>query len=116
VRARRLQVRRFCRRHSVLLAAALLVGGFAIGASSGLALHCWGAMADPRAAAVAVPAVLRSLPTDATTAEQERPLGSGAVVKAEQEFLGWVRIVLDTGETGWLRQGEIVPLYARPSA
>jgi hypothetical protein len=104
------------RRPSLLVGATLLAAGLAAGASSGLALQRWGAIADPRAAAIAAPAVLRSLPTDATAAAQERPLGSGAVVKTEQEFLGWVRVALDSGETGWLRQGEIVPLYAKPGA
>jgi hypothetical protein len=30
--------------------------------------------------------------------------------------LGWVKVALRSGETGWLRRGDVVPLYRAPQA
>jgi BatD DUF11 like domain len=96
--------------------AAALVAGIALGGTSALALRAYGPLADPQAALVAGQPVLRSVPTDAETAPQQKPLAAGTLVVVERDFLGWVKVGLRSGETGWLRHGDIVPLYAAPSA
>jgi hypothetical protein len=94
-----------------LLALAVVVGG-----GAAVSLRSYGPMADPRAALVAGQPVLRSLPTDAEPPQQQKPLPAGALVVVERDFLGWVKVDLRNGETGWLRHGDLVPLYAAPSA
>jgi len=60
--------------------------------------------------------VLRSVPTEAEPAAQQKPLPAGTLVVVEGDFLGWTKVELDGGETGWLRRGDLVPLYGVPSA
>ena len=96
--------------------AAALMAGIALAGTSALALRAYGPLADPQAALVAGQPVLRSVPTDAEAAPQQKPLAAGTLVVVERDFLSWVKVGLNSGETGWLRHGDIVPLYAPPSA
>ena len=98
------------------LAGALLIVGPVLGVAALLSLHAYGPLADPRAALVAEQTVLRSVPTDAERAQQQKALAAGTLVVVEQDFLGWVKVGLRGGETGWVRHGDVVPLYAAPSA
>src|SRR5262249_41043862 len=93
---------------------ALSLGGVLVGAAALLALRAYGPLADPRAAVVAAQAALRSVPTDAEAAQQQRPIPPGAFSIAERSFLGWTKIDLSSGESGWVRSGDLVPLYAAP--
>lgn len=93
-----------------------LVVGAVIGGTAAVGLRAYGPLADPRAALLAAQPVLRSVPTDAEQSQQQKPLAAGTLVVVEQDFLGWVKVGLRGGETGWLRQGDVVPLYAAPSA
>lgn len=93
-----------------------LLGGLALAGTATFSLHAYGPLADPRAALVAGQPLLRSVPTDAEAAQQQKPLPAGTLVLAEREFLGWMKVTLRGGETGWLRHGDLVPLYAAPSA
>ena len=95
---------------------ALLVAGIALAGTSTLSLRAYGTLADPRAALVAGQPVLRSVPTDAEQAQQQRPLPAGTLVVVDHDFLGWVKVGLRGGESGWLRHADLVPLYAPPSA
>jgi hypothetical protein len=95
---------------------ALLVVGIAGGGAALASLRIYGPLADARAALVAGQPVLRSVPTDAQQAQEQKPLAAGTLVVVEQDFLGWVKVDLRSGETGWLRHGDLVPLYAVPSA
>jgi hypothetical protein len=97
------------------LAMALLVAGIALGGTAAAGLHAYGPLADPRAALVAGQPLLRSVPTDAEAAQQQKPLAPGTLVLVERDFLGWLKVDLRGGESGWLRQGDVVPLYAAPS-
>jgi hypothetical protein len=98
------------------LAWALVAVGTVIAGSALLSLHAYGMLADTRVAMVAGRPVLRSVPTDAEPAQQQKPLPAGTLIVVEQEFLGWLKVGLPSGETGWLRHGDLVPLYAAPSA
>jgi hypothetical protein len=98
------------------LGLALLAAGVVVGAAALISLRSYGALADPGAAIVAGEPVLRAVPTDAEPAPQQQPLAAGTLVVVERDFLGWVKIGLRSGETGWLRHGDLVPLYAAPSA
>lgn len=96
--------------------AALIGAGVLCALASTIALQRYGALADPNAALVAQTTVLRSVPTDAEAPGQQRPLAAGALVLAQRDFLGWVQITLPSGETGWLRDADLVPLYGAPRA
>jgi hypothetical protein len=98
------------------IGAAALAGGLVLGGTATLALRAYGPLADPRAALVAGQPLLRSVPTDAEAAPQQKALAAGTLIVVERDFLGWVKVGLRSGETGWLRHGDIVPLYAPPSA
>ena len=76
----------------------------------------YGPLADPAAALVAANPILRSVPTDAEPPQQQKPLPAGTLVVVERDFLGWTKVYLRSGESGWLRRGDLVPLYAAPSA
>jgi len=95
---------------------ALAVVGLLVAGAALLSLRAYGALADPRAALVAGQPVLRSVPTEAEPAAQQKPLPAGTLVVVEGDFLGWTKVELDGGETGWLRRGDLVPLYGVPSA
>ncbi len=94
-----------------LLASALLTAGAITGLAAIVSLHTYGPLAEPGAALVAEQTVLRSVPTDAQEAQQHRPLTPGAVVVTGKPFLGWTKVTLATGESGWTRTTELVPLY-----
>jgi len=101
---------------SVRIGLALLIAGTALGGSAAFALRGYGPLADPRVAIVTGQPVLRSVPTDAEPVQQQRPLTAGTVVVLQHDFLGWQKVALRGGESGWLRQGDLVPLYTTPSA
>jgi hypothetical protein len=98
--------------------AAVVAGGCGVllAASAGLALWQYGSFGDPRAALVARDTVLRGLPTDAQPADGVPPLAAGSVVRVEKDFLGWTSIRRAGGAGGWVRSGELVPVYAAPNA
>lgn len=83
------------------------VGLILIGA---LALRAYGPLADPAVAVVAARTELRSVPTAA--AQAQRPIDAGALVTVGKQFLDWVQVRRPDGEVGWLRKGDLVPIYA----
>ncbi|MBW8782172.1 MAG: BatD family protein [Verrucomicrobia bacterium] len=90
---------------SFLVIAALLAG------SAGLSLHTYGVLADARAVFVAKPSTLRSIPTDIDAPQKSTPLAPGLIAITDKSFLGWQRLVFPTGQTGWVRSGDLVPLW-----
>jgi len=95
---------------------AIAVMGLAGMLTAGAALHRYGPLADPRAAVVAGAPSLHSVPTEAEQPQQARPIAAGTLVIVERDFLGWVKVGLRDGETGWLRHADLVPLYQAPTA
>ena len=119
---------------SLLLAAALIVlllqgyrriGGWAkpvalvtmllavlLAAAATFSLHTYGPLADPAAALVWKPATLRSIPTEADTAQKTSPLSAGSIAVVEKVFpLGWTKLKFATGQTGWVRSDDVIRLY-----
>ena len=76
-------------------------------------LLAYGSAADPGAAVVWRAGILRSIPTEADVDQKTEPLSAGNVASVNKAFLGWVRVSFENGETGWVRAGEVVPLWGR---
>jgi len=87
-----------------LLAIFVGVGSLAGRASYGLA-------ADPQAALVWRAGKLYSIPTEADVAQQTTTLAAGAMGTMDKTFLGWTRLSFPNGQTGWVRQSELVTLW-----
>jgi hypothetical protein len=85
---------------SVLFAATALVG-----------LHEFGESADARAVLVWRAGTLRSIPTEADTAQKSTSLAAGSVAIVDKTFLGWARLAFENGQTGWVRKEEFVPFW-----
>ncbi len=90
---------------AALTAAVLL----ALGAA--MSLHFYGDAADPSAAIAWHQVLLRSVPTEADTQQKTSSLPAGSLGVVDKEFLGWVRLAFENGQTGWVRQQDIVWLY-----
>jgi tetratricopeptide (TPR) repeat protein len=74
-------------------------------------LHTYGQLAHPDAVFVWRATTLRSIPTDADTAQKTSPLSAGSIAVVEKTFLGWTKLSFPGGQSGWVRQEELIPLY-----
>jgi SH3-like domain-containing protein len=90
------------------LAAVLAV---ALGATAGVSLRTYGLLAERNIAVVAQNTLLRSVPTEATSAQKTAPLPAGSLAVVDKEFLGWSRLRFPNGQTGWVRSDAVVPVY-----
>ncbi len=95
------------------LVAASAVGVFALigGVTALQAARTYGLGANREAAIVQHTGVLRSIPTEADTAQKTTPLAAGSVGLVNGEYLGWVRLSFENGQTGWVRRDEVVTLW-----
>jgi hypothetical protein len=91
---------------TVLLAVAVLGG-----ASSAAGWRAYGTAADPSAVIAWRNSTLRSIPTEADTAQKTTPLLAGSIARIDRSFLGWVRLSFDNGQTGWVRRGEVIWIW-----
>lgn len=73
----------------------------------------YGIMAHKSAVIVARTGTLRSIPTEADTAQKTSPLAPGALALADKTFLEgrWVRLAFENGQTGWVRKEDIVSFW-----
>ncbi len=55
--------------------------------------------------------VLRSIPTEADTTQKTSALAPGSVARISRSLLGWRQLTFDNGQTGWVRVGDLVPLW-----
>jgi hypothetical protein len=85
--------------------------GVVLAAAALSSCNAYGAAAHPEAAVVWRGTTLRSIPTEADTAQQTTTLAAGSVGIVDQTFLGWVRLNFSKGQTGWVRKTEIVRLW-----
>ena len=93
------------------LALLLLIGGVSLGATSVIGFLAYGETADARAVIAWHGGILRSIPTEADTTQKTTTLAPGSIAVIDQTFLGWVRLSFANGQTGWVRQDDVVPLW-----
>ncbi len=76
-------------------------------------LLAYGTAASTSAVVVARAGTLRSIPTEADTAQKTSPLAPGALALTDLSFLNgrWIRLVFENGQTGWVRKDDVVPLW-----
>jgi tetratricopeptide (TPR) repeat protein len=91
------------------LGASLLAVVVAGGAT--FSLRTYGQLADPAAVFVWRATTLRSIPTDADTAQKTSALSAGSIAVTEKTFLGWTKLNFPGGQSGWVRQEDLIPLY-----
>jgi hypothetical protein len=89
----------------------LLVAALVLATAAAISWRAFGSAHDERAVIVWRAGTLRSIPTEADTAQKTTPLGAGSVAVADKTFLGWVRLSFDNGQTGWVRKDEIVGIW-----
>jgi hypothetical protein len=82
-----------------------------LAAAATFSLHAYGPLAHPEAVFVWEATTLRSVPTDADTAQKVTPLSAGSVAIVEKTFLGWTKLTFPGGQSGWVRSETLVPLY-----
>ncbi|HWA84788.1 MAG TPA: BatD family protein [Opitutus sp.] len=85
--------------------------GILLAASAAVSLHAYGDTADSRAVIAWRAGVLRSIPTEADTTQKTTPLAPGTVALGEKTLLGWIRLRFPNGQTGWVRQEEVIALW-----
>jgi hypothetical protein len=88
-----------------------MAAGLLLALCAMMSLHFYGEATDPRAAIAWHQVLLRSIPTEADTQQKTSSLPAGSLGVVDKEFLGWVRLAFDNGQTGWVRQQDIVWLY-----
>uniref|UniRef100_UPI001969FAA1 hypothetical protein n=1 Tax=Sandarakinorhabdus rubra TaxID=2672568 RepID=UPI001969FAA1 len=94
--------------------AALGAGLGALGMAAGIAgTWGYGAAAAPDAAITWQPVALRPLPVATPDREATVALAPGTVGRMDGRFIGWVRLTLPDGRSGWLRRGEVIPVWQR---
>jgi hypothetical protein len=98
-------------RRVIAIAGALLVLSVAGGVVSTFGFLAYGISGDVRAVVVARSGTLRSIPTEADTAQKTAALPGGSMAVVDQTFLGWVRLAFGNGQTGWVRQEEVVAIW-----
>ncbi len=76
-----------------------------------LALHVHGPLTRPDAVLVWKTTTLRAVPTDAGDQKMTASLPAGTVARVDKVFLGWRRLVLPDGNTGWVRTEPLVGLW-----
>ncbi len=89
----------------------LIILTTAVGAISHAAIRCYGVTADSRSAIIWHQSTLRSIPTEADTAQKTIPLTAGSTGIAEKTFLGWIRLRFENGQTGWVRKDECIFIW-----
>jgi len=90
---------------TTILVAMLLAG------AATFSLHTYGPLADPAAVFVWKASTLRSIPTEADTAQKTSPLSAGSIAVAEKSFLGWTKLGFPGGQSGWVRTEDLIALY-----
>jgi len=83
-----------------------------LAAAATFSLRSYGQLAHPDAVIVWQASVLRSIPTEADTAQKTSPLSAGSIAVADKTFLNnWTRLTFPGGQTGWVRSDVLIRLY-----
>ncbi|HEX2854700.1 MAG TPA: BatD family protein [Opitutaceae bacterium] len=101
------------RRSRAMLWSGLVLLGLsaAFGGVSVFAVAAYGRAADTRAVITLRGGTLRSIPTEADTAQKTTSLSAATLAVADRDFLGWTRLVFENGQTGWVRKEELVWIW-----
>jgi len=93
--------------------AATLVLAALLALASVLGWRAYGPAADADAAIAWRAGTLRSIPTEADTTQKTTPLAAGTLARVDiaKNFLGWRHLVFETGQSGWVRAEDLVPLW-----
>ena len=94
-----------------LIAYPALAGSLLLTAGALSSLSAYGAATDARATIAWHAGILRSIPTEADTAQKTTPLAAGSLAAIDQSFLGWRHLTFTSGQTGWVRAEELVLLW-----
>ena len=90
----------------------LLVLALLLTTAAAVSLHAYGPAADARAALAWRHSALRSIPTEADTTQKTTPLAAGSLAVVDKVFpIGWVHLSFENGQTGWVRQEDVVMLW-----
>jgi tetratricopeptide (TPR) repeat protein len=73
--------------------------------------RAYGPVNDTRAAIAWRAGTLRSIPTEADTAQKTTPLAAGSLASVDQSFLGWRHLTFEAGQSGWVRAEDLVPVW-----
>ena len=96
-------------------ALALAWSVLALGSGTAItSLGCWlnyGPATDARAAIIWRAGTLRSIPTEADTAQKTTPLAAGSLAQIDKSFLGWRHLRFEAGQSGWVRNEDLVPIW-----
>ncbi|MFM7749522.1 MAG: BatD family protein [Opitutaceae bacterium] len=87
------------------------VSALALSALSVNGILAYGTAAHPESAIVARATTLRSIPTEADTAQKTTPLAAGGLALIDRSFLCGHRLAFEGGQTGWVRKEDVVPLW-----
>lgn len=102
------------RRRTVLWSASALLGIACVAiAGAATSIATFGMAANASAVVIARAATLRSIPTDVDTPQKTTTVASGSLAIADKAFLEgrWIRLAFENGQTGWVRQEEVVPVW-----
>ena len=94
-----------------LAAGLFVITAIVASVAAALSLQGYGLATDARAAVVWHATTLRSIPTEADTAQKTSPLAPGSMAVIDRRFLGWIRLAFPDGQTGWVRNEDVVRLY-----
>jgi tetratricopeptide (TPR) repeat protein len=84
-----------------------------LGGAAGFSLRVYSPLNDARAVIVWHDTTLRSIPTEVDTAQKTTALPAGTVAIINHTFIpgAWARLSFPNGQTGWLRQEDLVRLW-----
>lgn len=73
--------------------------------------QAYSSAADTRSVVVWRASTLRSIPTEADTTQKTTAIAAGSVARVTKSLLTWRQLTFENGQTGWVRVGELVPLW-----
>ncbi|MDP1987161.1 hypothetical protein, partial [Phenylobacterium sp.] len=96
-----------------LTRAGLTLAGMAVigGVISATALSGYGVLASDKAVLVWGAGPLRPLPVDTPAEEAEIQLAGGTAGRIDKAYLGWRRVRLADGRSGWTRVERLLPVW-----
>jgi hypothetical protein len=90
----------------------LVLAGSLLGLAATAGLLAFGPVAHRDAVIAWRAATLRSIPTEADTTQKTTPLPAGSVALMDRNtFLGWVKLTFANGQTGWVRQDDVIAIW-----